>query len=644
VLVSPSLSRPVPRTEEDLELLLDYLKRTRGFDFTGYKRASLERRIIKRMDSVGVDGFDAYVDYLEVHPDEFLALFNTVLINVTAFFRDPGTWSFLAESVIPDLVTRRAGLGPIRVWSAGCASGEEAYTLAILFCEALGVDGFRDSVKIYATDVDEEALAKARQASYSEREVADVPEPLLAKYFEKIEDRFVFRKDLRRHVIFGRHDLIQDAPISRVDMLVCRNALMYFNAETQARILARFQFALNPHGVLFLGRAETLLTHAAAFTPLDVKRRISTRLPVPARNRERVAPPPQQPTPDSADAPSDERLRSAALDAVTTAQLLVDHAGVLVFANERARQLFSIPRSDEGRPLQDLRISYRPVELRSAIDKVLADVRPVILRDVEWVSGTDTRWFEVHLAPLGDGMQSELGVSIGFHDVTVAKRLQSDLEHANAELETAYEELQSTNEELETTNEELQSTVEELETTNEELQSTNEELETMNEELQSTNEELQTMNDEIRLRSDELNHVNGFLESVLGSLRGAVVVVQHDLTVLAWNAGAAELWGLREEETRGKNILALDMGLPIEQLKQPIRACLTGAELNFSTALDAVNRRGRSIRCVVSISPLTSAAQEIVGAILVMETEAMPREGDGIEPITRKPKHVEHPH
>jgi two-component system, chemotaxis family, CheB/CheR fusion protein len=202
--------------------------------------------------------------------------------------------------------------------------------------------------------------------------------------------------------------------------------------------------------------------------------------------------------------------------------------------------------------------------------------------------------------------------------------LRADLERANQELETAYEELQSTNEELETTNEELQSTIEELETTNEELQSTNEELETMNEELQSTNEELQTMNDEVRLRGDELNHANAFLESILASLRSAVVVVDAQLTVLAWNRAAEDFWGLRDEEVRGKHILGLDIGLPTERLKQPIRKCLNGDSEHASLTVDAVNRRGRAVTCHIDASPLRSRSRTVIGVILVMEYQTTP--------------------
>ena len=609
----------------DLETLLEYLKRTRGFDFTGYKRASLERRIAKRMQGVGCSSFSDYLDYLEVHPEEFGALFNTVLINVTSFFRDASTWDFLAESVIPELLARRVDKGQLRIWSAGCASGEEAYSLAMLLAEALGADAFRDSVKIYATDVDEEALSKARQATYTDREVAGVPPPLLEKYFERADSRYVFRKDLRRHVIFGRHDLIQDAPISRVDMLVCRNTLMYFNAETQARILARFQFALNDNGVLMLGRAETLMTHASTFAPLDLKRRISTKVPTAGTSlRDRLVALAGPHNGDEPHSDTDARLREAALDATPTAVIIIDTAGRLGLANERARSVFGIQSNDVGRPLQDLKISYRPVELRWAIDQAYSERRPVAIREVEWVGlAGEIRWLDVHITPLfDDALGGSLGASVVFNDVSAAKRLQRDLENANQELETAYEELQSTNEELETTNEELQSTVEELETTNEELQSTNEELETMNEELQSTNEELQTMNDELRLRGDELNSVNAFLESILTSLRGAVVVVDAELKVLVWNQGAEELWGLREDEVRGKHVLGLDTGLPIEKLKQPMRSCLNGTKPHTSVTLDAVNRRGRPIVCHVTVTPLLTRARTIHGVIMVMDDQS----------------------
>ena len=610
------------RAPTGLAALIDYLKRSRGFDFTGYKPASLERRIRKRMQGLNVQDYGDYIDYLEVHPEEFEVLFNTILINVTAFFRDPAAWEFIAKQIVPDLLNRRPEPASIRVWSAGCASGEEAYTLAMILAEALGTAAYKDRVKIYATDVDEEALGRARAATYDAREIESVPPTFLEKYFEKSDTRYVFRKDLRRNVIFGRHDLIQDAPISRVDLLVCRNTLMYFNAETQSRILTRFNFALNDNGILFLGRAETLLTHANTFAPIDLRRRISSKVPRASLGlRERLLLIAQNGPQDDGGNGIDLqiRLREAALDSAPTAQLVVDASGSLVVANDRARSLFALSPADIGRPIQDLKISYRPVEIRSSIDQAYTERLAITLRDVEWhSSGGETRWLDVVVVPLVD-TGGIIGASIAFTDVSAAKRLQRELEHANQELETAYEELQSTNEELETTNEELQSTVEELETTNEELQSTNEELETMNEELQSTNEELQTINEELRQRSEELNNVNAFLESILTSLRGGVAVVDTNFMVLVWNERANDLWGMRPDEVVGRSVLGIDIGLPIDRLKQPLRDCLSGAREYIELQLEATNRRGRSIICRVTCSPLLGVQEVVRGVIIVME-------------------------
>jgi two-component system CheB/CheR fusion protein len=600
--------------------LLDFLRGERGFDFGGYKPSSLMRRVRKRVEQLRLGGFAEYRDYLHVHPDEFETLFNTILINVTCFFRDPAAWEALRTQVLPQLLAGKRRDEPIRVWSAGSASGEEAYTLAILFAEALGLDGYRERVKIYATDIDEEALALARHAAYSPRQAEGVPAELVDRYFERGEHNLTFRKDLRRQVIFGHHNLLQDAPISHIDLLVCRNTLMYFNAETQAQILARFHFALNDGGFLFLGRAETLMAHGQSFVPVDLKRRISMKAGR-RHTRSRLAVLGLEQIRKGLGAERDGGpLHESALDATPVATLLVDTAGQLRFVNERARALFDLGSGDIGRPLQDLRISYRPVELRSVLEQVAVERRAVHVRDVEWHTGPgEVRWLDLQICPLLQSNGESLGTAVMFTDVTAYKRLQRELEHSNQELETADEELQSTNEALETTNEELQSTVEELETTNEELQSTNEELETMNEELQSTNEELQTINDELRQRSDDLNLANAFLESVLASLSGGVVVVDRELRLLGWNRQSEELWGLRADEVEGKHLLNLDIGLPVQQLRQPLRACLAGESEPWVGTLDAVNRRGKAIRCQIHCSPLIGAHEDIRGAILLAE-------------------------
>jgi two-component system CheB/CheR fusion protein len=614
-------SEPSEHDTHRFEALLAYLKRSRGFDFTGYKRASLMRRVERQMLAAGVTGFDEYVDFLEVHPEEFARLFNMILINVTGFFRDPAAWEYLGQEALPQIIASRRKDEPIRLWCAGCASGEEPYSLAMLLVEALGFDTLRERVKIYATDIDDDALATARQASYTAREVSGIAPALLEKYFESSNGRYIFHKELRRAVIFGRHDLLKDAPISRIDLLTCRNTMMYFNAETQEQVLNRLHFALTDQGYLFLGKAEMLFTHGSLFTPLDLKRRIFTKV---ARRSPRDAfldAPRQRQDLEPPEESIQSKVRELVLEDGPIPQVVIDSNGTLCFANDRAQAIFGLSPLSMGRMLQDLEISYRPVELRSRIEQAIAEKRTIEVKDARFhpIGARTPVYLDVQIAPLVDDNGLTLGTVVTFTDMTRYRDLQQSLEESNRALETAYEELQSTNEELETTNEELQSTVEELETTNEELQSTNEELETMNEELQATNEELQTINDEMQLRGAELNNANSFLGSILASLHGSVIVLDSELRIEIWNARAEETWGLRAEEVRGKSLLNLDFGLPAGDLKAPIRACLAGASEDETVIVDAVNRRGKAIRCTVACVPLHDSSAEMVGVILLVE-------------------------
>ncbi len=601
------------REREHLEEILQYLLQTHGFDFSAYKRPSLVRRILKRMQAVQVDTFEGYFDYLQVHQDEFSQLFNTILINVTSFFRDEEVWTALAQDLLPALIERQQN---IRVWTAGCASGQEPYSLAMLFAEMLGAQGMRERVKIYATDVDEHALSLARAATYPERDIANVKPEWLAKYFEPVgSGHYAFSHELRRAVIFGRHDLLTDVPISRVDLLMCRNTLMYFTADAQAKVLGRLYFSLNPSGILVLGHAEMLFNHGTMFAPVDLKRRVF-RTVATADGRERTV----ALAHGGRDALSAvARLREAAFESGTIAQIILDANGIIAFVNETARTRFGLNNGDLGRPFRDLEVSYRPAELRGLLDRAVADRAEVSITDVEWRHAGQTRIYNIVVSPLYSEDGSLLGARITFQDITEYRSLEAELQHSKQELETAYEELQSTNEELQTTNEELQSTIEELETTNEELQSTNEELETMNEELQSANEELQTINDELRTRSTDLNSAHAFLESVFTSLRSGVVVVDRDLRVQVWNHRAEDLWGVRAHEAQRTNFLSLDIGLPVSDLRQPIRDILGGATQHADVVLPATSRRGRPLECRVTLAPLRDAGDAIEGVILLMD-------------------------
>jgi two-component system, chemotaxis family, CheB/CheR fusion protein len=600
-----------------LSSLLEYLKRNRGFDFTGYKRSSLQRRIRKRMEMVGVGGYEEYQDYLEVTPDEYTELFNTILINVTGFFRDKPAWDYVAEEIVPPLLEEIPPQEQIRVWSAACATGEEAYTIAIILAEALGEKAFRRRVKVYATDVDEDALSRARQAVYPSAALKPVPDDLAEKYFERRPTGWTFRTDLRRSVIFGRNDLVEDAPISRIDLLVSRNALMYFTPETQASVLRHFNFALKDTGFLFLGKSEMLITHKDLFTPHDLKWRVFRKVPG-AGLRDRLAFVTDQSDLDSG---RYSELLLGAFDIADAASVVVDRGGFLTRINQAARVMFGLGPSEIGRPFHDLDLSYRPVDLRSALEQAYLNGSGVQVGRVPWTTAAGgMRTLDVSVTPVIGPGGRPLGATISFADATRSAQVDEEYERSKLQLETAYEELQSTVEELETTNEELHSTNEELETTNEELQSSNEELETMNEELQSTNDELETMNDEQVQRSTELDRVNLFLEGILSSVGVGVAVVDNDQRVQVWNGNAEEQWGLRADEVEGQHFLGLDIGLPVERLKNSLRKVLSDGE-EVQDQVPAVTRRGRSVECLVRTMPLRRPKGEIYGALVLMAVD-----------------------
>jgi two-component system, chemotaxis family, CheB/CheR fusion protein len=364
-----------------------------------------------------------------------------------------------------------------------------------------------------------------------------------------------------------------------------------------------------------------LITHADLFCPTDVKRRVFRKVVrTTMRDRLRVM------ASDAAGGGTPgvaEALRDSAYDVSSGAQIVVDAGGTIVLANEHARRMFGVGASDIGREIGELDVATRPVELRARLERAVAEREPINVDGVAWrLPSGQERVVDVRISPViwDDAL---LGVAIGYHDTTDVAHLRAQLSDSRRELGQAHEELQSTVEELETTNEELQSTNEELETTNEELQSANEELETMNEELQSTNEELETMNDELRQRTFELNDVNTFLETILTTIGLAVAVLDQRQHVQLWNGQARELWGLTADEVEGQHLLGLDIGLPVEQLKPMLRDCLNGNHERHQVTLDAVNRRGKPVRCVVSCLPLTSLNDgEATGIIVMMEPVA----------------------
>lgn len=604
--------------DADFEALLKYIQEARALDFRGYKRTSLRRRISLRMEAVAANDFIAYRSYLEAQPGEFEHLLNTVLINVTSFFRDSDAWEVLKEQIIPAVAANAADERPIRIWSVGCASGEEPYSIAMLLAEELGTAEFCRRVKIYATDLDEDALKVARLATYSPRDVESVPPAYLAKYFERTNTHYVFERELRKCVIFGRHNVVHDAPISRIDLLTCRNLLIYLEAETQGIVLPRLHYALARDGFLFLGKAETQLARSALFRPIETKHRVFAKVQQDWRrpiagfstNRAPRFDPPM----------ADVRLLETVVDEAGTAMLVVDAAGAVVLANHPARILLGVGAGDMGRPFQDLPISYRPMELRGPIEEVFRQKRVLRLEDQEYrLNQSEVMRLTIDLRPLLSADGNVHAVLLIFHDHTRMHTLQRELEAAQENLEQSIEELQSANEELETTNEELQSTNEELETTNEELQSTNEELETLNEEARSSNEEMESVNEELRLHAEQASSYRYYLESVLRAMNGGIVVIDQQHSIQTWNRWSENSWGLRAEDVIGTAFEALDIGLPVHQLRDALSLVKHGGEEQVDHQLEGVDRRGRRIVCRVRISQLMDEGGKNHGLVLVFQ-------------------------
>ena len=459
----------VTESNPEFEALLDYLKHNRGCDLTGYKRPSLMRRFARRMQDIKIDSYQDYLHYLQNHSEECSALLDTVLINVTTFFRDRDAWDYLAKEIIPQILTSKETDERIRVWSAACASGQEVYSLIILFAEALGIESCLQRVLFYATDVDEAALRQARQGIYQPREVTEIPPDLLEKYFEKTEQGYVFHPQLRRIIVFGRHNLAEDAPLSKIDLLVCRNALIYFNANSQTKILIRFHFALKNNGFLFLGNAETLITQRPIFIPVNLKHRIFAKgLKLGVDEHLQISPPIRKKQAVDFLAPH-IRIWQTAFETSPFAQLAVDSSSCLVMANEQANTLFDLTLNDLGRPLRSLKPGQF-FSLCASITQVNSDRCPVTLKNVEWRTPNSTTYFDILIAPVFSSDNHLLGMNLTFTDVTVNKQLEKRLEQANLDLARVSQTLEETKATLVTTQAELESTQQELETVHQEMQ------------------------------------------------------------------------------------------------------------------------------------------------------------------------------
>ena len=550
--------------EVSLKDLLQELAEQRNFDFRGYKKTTLERRFRRRMFQLNLGGYADYAEYIRHHPDEVNELLNTLLINVTEFFRDPPAWEILRHEILPSLLKKLKPGHSFRVWSAGCASGEEPYSVAMLLAEYFGARIQDYDLKIYATDIDDDALSTARRGEYSIDAVRPVRPEWRDKYFYG-KGLLRVNREIRRLVIFGRSNLAHDAPISHVNLLVCRNLLIYFDSDLQKRILSRLHYALEPGGVLFLGKSESQLTNSQLFHRLNSRWRIFQRITNPAAGID--DPPERQPEVTEQMANDSNRSRQETdalrqqqrylLETLRIGVVSLTTDDVVVQNNTAALTVCGLPLVNiAGRRLADTDLFTRITDLGSHLENTRLNNESTRFQS-HIKSGSEDKLIEVTIRPVLDEKGRRSGTLVYVEDQTLQEKLQTTVE----ELESTSEELQSANEELETTNEELQSTNEELETTNEELQSTNEELETTNEELQSLNEELETTNQELEERTKELDQVNSVYAQTLEKIRLPVMLVNQEAQIEFWNAIALRLFGFK---TRPPVDLTLEQ-LPVSE-------------------------------------------------------------------------------
>jgi len=556
------MSKDIP-----LKDLLQELAEHRGFDFRGYKKTTLERRFRKRMFQLNMGSYAEYGEYIRKNADEATELLNTILINVTEFFRDPPAWEILRNEILPPMLKALRSGASFRAWSAGCASGEEAYSIAIILGEFFGPRIAEFDIKIYATDIDDDALVTARRGEYSMEALRRVRPEWRNKYFHG-KGMFRVNREIRRLVIFGKSNLGQDAPISHVDLLMCRNVLIYFDSELQRQILARLHYALEPGGILFLGKSESQLTNSTQFRRLNARWRIFQRI-TPAAATESKSEPADQ-LEDDVQLTEEARRELDTLRTQHRYMLETLRLGVLVLGvddtiiqnNTAILILYGLTPVDlSSKRLQDTDLFTRMPDLAIHLQASRLNNETVRFQNRVKVGG-DEHLLEVTLRPVMDDRGTRSGTLIYCEDVTVQEKLQTTIE----ELESTSEELQSANEELETTNEELQSTNEELETTNEELQSTNEELETTNEELQSLNEELETTNQELEERSKDLDQINSLYAQTLEKIRLPVLLVNPDRNIEFWNSMALRLFGFKSKPPIEFQLEQLPLTEPLRNL------------------------------------------------------------------------------
>lgn len=573
---APSVEGPAKDAVEKIVLALRSRSR---HDFSQYKKSTLYRRIERRMGLHQIESMGSYARFLQENPQEQDLLFNELLIGVTSFFRDPAAWEALREKVFPALFGERAKGGALRAWIPACSTGEEAYSLAMVFKEALEKSGSRASfsLQIFATDLDRSAIEKARQGVYPANIASDVSPERLRRFFLREEDgRYRVCKEIRDMVVLAPQDVIRDPPFTKLDLLVCRNLLIYLEPELQRRLMPLFHYSLNPGGVLFLGSSETVGGHHALFAPLDQKLRLYRRkdsadrpapldFPSSFFSRGLAAEPEVEPAKPIANLQSmaDELI----LRQFGPAGALVSAKGDIFYVSGRTGKYLEPAAGKANWNIFAMAREGLRQGLASAIPKASRQKRVVTVRGLTVGTDGKPQGVDLTVRPLQEPEALRGMFLVVFGDAAAVpatsspkhgRRLgqQAELDELQRTAKQLHEELRSTREDMQTSQEELRSANEELQSTNEELQSTNEELTTSKEELQSMNEELQTVNGEMQAKLDELSRANNDMKNLLNSTEIATLFLDRALHVRRFTS----------QTSRIMKVMARDVGRTVTDI------------------------------------------------------------------------------
>ncbi|HJW81744.1 MAG TPA: chemotaxis protein CheB [Acidiferrobacterales bacterium] len=625
----------LPASKDDFNKVFLLLRRFSGNDFTYYKHTTIQRRVRRRMLLHKLDRLKDYVRYLQEHPNEVRDLFHDLLINVTSFFRDPEAFAALKETVFPAILGR-AEEAPVRIWVPGCASGEEAYSIAITLLEYLAEHGNGIPIQIFATDIDDEAVGKARAGIYPENITSDVSAERLRRYFVKVESGYQINKQIRDMCVFANQNVIKDPPFSRVDLISCRNLMIYLGQVLQKKVLTTFHYALKPSGFLLLGTAESIGEFADLFRTVDPKVKLYGKKSITTPLHVEFGPVSQPPTtvPEAAEIPAIRTSLEIQREAdrlimnkyAPAAVVINEQLDILQFRGQTGAYLEPAPGEASLNILKMAREGLK-LELSAAVKQAVSHHATARRSGVGVKQNGQIRSVNIEVTPIKGASAAGHCYVVIFQDVATpaagakaakhtkekTKPAARDKRVTDLELELAAtkEYLQSAIEQQETSNEELRSANEEIQSSNEELQSINEELETAKEELQSTNEELNTVNDELEGRNHELSQLNNDLTNLISSVNLPVIIVGADLRVRRFTPQVEKLLSL----------IATDVGRPIGDIKPNFTIPNFGAliaetiDTVRTTQIEAQDHDGRWYS--VRIQPYRTLDNQITGAVIV---------------------------